>query len=1117
MAFRDFVITARANSALRQYRTTHNLQDLQQAIKLWRAAIDNVSGFDNDIQSNNTEQLALCHQLYYEHTRQQQAYDEMVKAYVEAAQLISPTNPMWVRRTYNAAVCLSERSERYHQPEDQYHTIQLYQTIREKSQVDSESYPLALNNLSVELGKCYKRTGNEDLLFEALVVSQQACDLLARDSPQYPLAIGSQAAILHDLYNIDHDTNHLEKAIQMNHQAIAMLSESTSIYPGVYSNLSTVYMSRYMSSGDAEDLSQARIRLEHAMTMTQHKEHPMRLRIATNLGAVYLECYQRFGQADDLIEALRLCQLAEVESSANDLFRPIYVANFAVAFSIKAIRMGMLDDMRRAISVIKQALENTEMNAPVRPVLLNNLGLCFHELALCGGDLENLTKAVEAYREASLAKPQSGYKWLERRNNLSTGLRDMAEYLHRTEALADAIKIWQELQQNINISGSLKVMVYTNLSVALADYARQSGQPQVIGEAVSLSKHCLQMISAGDTMFPAVMNNWGWVLRSQARLLNNNANYAEATIAYRQVCQTGMEKAPQEVLRSACRWGAWALECSDWKTAAEAYTYGVEAQRRLYETQLLPGDRRQWLAAAPELHANAAYAFARCGDMQQAVVTLEHGRARELSTALSRDRTNMSFLAQTKPELVARYHTTVEQLRMWQMSDVRRTAESTGIDPDDEIHSIMAELRSIIAEIQTIPGHHNFLQPTSWDEVTQAVHTNKPIVYVLGTPVGGLALIVSRRTDDTSAVVTPRWLDQLTTTCLQDLVSGEQDRTVIHSWLDRYQDITSRSERRAKAIDHVGPRLWEVGFGSLMDTLAGELISSAYIIPSGLLTVLPLHLAWKEEHDRRQYILDRFEISVMPSARLLGQFYTNTRDDLPDRLLAIQDPQPVNQKPLLATAVEVQSICQFFSEGTILASTEASHTAVISALPQADIIHFACHGGANWQQPDQVGLVLAHNQWFTMEDLYQLHLPNARLVILSACESGVVYPELPDEVIAFPWSFVHAGSDGVIASLWAVPDTSTAMLMERFYRYWREDGLAPAQALRAAQHWLRDTSTADKRTYYDNHIAQLPSNFGENDHLIKTMRAFLVELQLQDDGYAMAHPYYWGAFQYIGV
>jgi CHAT domain-containing protein len=70
----------------------------------------------------------------------------------------------------------------------------------------------------------------------------------------------------------------------------------------------------------------------------------------------------------------------------------------------------------------------------------------------------------------------------------------------------------------------------------------------------------------------------------------------------------------------------------------------------------------------------------------------------------------------------------------------------------------------------------------------------------------------------------------------------------------------------------------------------------------------------------------------------------------------------------------------------------------------------------------------------TVRDLLESEQPGRRLVTLSACETGIVGTELPDEVVALPSALLQAGFGGVAASLWSVADISTAMLMEHFYR-----------------------------------------------------------------------------------
>jgi CHAT domain-containing protein len=133
----------------------------------------------------------------------------------------------------------------------------------------------------------------------------------------------------------------------------------------------------------------------------------------------------------------------------------------------------------------------------------------------------------------------------------------------------------------------------------------------------------------------------------------------------------------------------------------------------------------------------------------------------------------------------------------------------------------------------------------------------------------------------------------------------------------------------------------------------------------------------------------------------------------------------------------------------------------------------------------------------TLSDLFDLKLSEGetggiRLALLSACATGLPGAQLPDEVISLPTGLLQAGVAGVAASLWAVADLSTMMLLTRFYDLWRKDGLEPALALRKAQKWVRDTSNGEKAAYFN--LVTLDPN--AND---------------------FAHPFHWAAFTYVGA
>jgi CHAT domain-containing protein len=160
------------------------------------------------------------------------------------------------------------------------------------------------------------------------------------------------------------------------------------------------------------------------------------------------------------------------------------------------------------------------------------------------------------------------------------------------------------------------------------------------------------------------------------------------------------------------------------------------------------------------------------------------------------------------------------------------------------------------------------------------------------------------------------------------------------------------------------------------------------------------------------------------------------------------------------------AISSLFKNPQILEHEKATRSAALQALPGAQVAHFSCHGGANWGDPEQSGLLMANNEILNVKDLFEMHLAGARLATLSACETGVPGTKLPDEVVSLPSAFIRAGFAGAIGSLWTVSDESTAQLMTSFYQLWRVKGMPPVQALAEAQKMLRESEKFQHPFYW---------------------------------------------------
>jgi CHAT domain-containing protein len=308
----------------------------------------------------------------------------------------------------------------------------------------------------------------------------------------------------------------------------------------------------------------------------------------------------------------------------------------------------------------------------------------------------------------------------------------------------------------------------------------------------------------------------------------------------------------------------------------------------------------------------------------------------------------------------------------------------------------------------------------------------------------------------------------------------------------------------------------------IVQTLKNLNASKAILIPSGLLGFLPLHAAWTDETSRptgRRYALDDIQFTYSPNALSLKTARQISAVTTATSLLAIDNPT----RDLPNSQPEVDNAIATFPEHQVLRHERATHEAVLAAIPNHSALHFSCHGFADFRTPLNSGLLLANKETLTLRDFFNTQLNGVRLAILSACETGLPGTELPDEALSLPTGLLQAGVAGIAASLWAVADLSTMMLISRFYDLWRPQNpeiaaLDPPEALHQAQIWVRDTTNGEKVAYFSNFMPEFnPQNSTDRmaaetaDYLHKA----LIFSRPQERDFEA--PFHWAAFTYVGV
>jgi CHAT domain-containing protein len=257
------------------------------------------------------------------------------------------------------------------------------------------------------------------------------------------------------------------------------------------------------------------------------------------------------------------------------------------------------------------------------------------------------------------------------------------------------------------------------------------------------------------------------------------------------------------------------------------------------------------------------------------------------------------------------------------------------------------------------------------------------------------------------------------------------------------------------------------------------------IVPDKTLNFLPFAALISPATGR--YLLEDYLIEVSPSATIFAKTSDNAAlrwKGRSEALLSVGDPR-FDQKlftdlPALPSAKrEAQEVASYYQPNARLLIDDAATTARVKrALQDADIVHFATHAVADENSPLQSKLLLANESsngskahhaslsFLRASDIYNLRLPRTRLVVLSACQTGIEKAYRGEGAISLARPFIAAGVPLVVASLWPVDSAATAELMISFHKHRKQDGVSTVEALRSAQLEMLKRSDQSLRDPY---------------------------------------------------
>lgn len=272
-------------------------------------------------------------------------------------------------------------------------------------------------------------------------------------------------------------------------------------------------------------------------------------------------------------------------------------------------------------------------------------------------------------------------------------------------------------------------------------------------------------------------------------------------------------------------------------------------------------------------------------------------------------------------------------------------------------------------------------------------------------------------------------------------------------------------------------RLYKGLLGDVLNDLPKN-VNHLLLVPHGSL----FHLPFSALHDGNGFVCQKFATSYLPTTSLIPVLAKSQAETQPAK------NKPEESAPYLVSAISDYSITR--KEGVVFSSrlrsaaglddlsytleeaqtifdlgkltsgssTMLTNQEVKDSLPELfgkyPVVHFAGHAVFNPEEPLASGLVLADGSILTAAAILQgnaLRTQCGKLLVLSACQTGVNKVTAGGEILGLARALMYAGMPNLVLSLWEVADRSTATLMKDFHSAWQGGKISIYEALRQAQ------------------------------------------------------------------
>lgn len=834
---------------------------------------------------------------------------------------------------------------------------------------------LRLSGLGQALLARYRIGGDRSDLDTAIEMNRAASREITPHQTEFNAVLNNLAISLGQRFECTGDMDDLDEAISASRASAQATADGHVDRPTRLSNVGLMLWTRFKHTGALSDLN-ASIEFAHGAVKTAPREHSALAAMLSNLGTVLLQRYERNGDPQDIDEVVRRNREVLGITDASSPDRPRFLANLCTALHTRFQRLGGFEDLDGAVAAGHDATATVPSHHPERPRYLSLLGGVLTVRFERTGSIADLDDAVVACQAAL---------------DISS-----AEHPERADYLFQLGAALYRRYQRTRTRHDFDCALAAHMEGARADGARPSIRIRAAQAAASMTGRSDPDLAAD-------------LLASAVHLLPE--------VADRRLSRGDQQHAM----------GKWSGLAGDAAALALASREGTPAERAARALQLIEVGRGVLHSQALDLRSDLA-------ELRERHPDLAH-RFEVLRDELDRP---MELASLTEP-------------------DGQVSAAVRAVDAEEQRRSRADQLQATLGNIRAQEGFASFARPPAVSELL-AQAASGPVVSFTVSHYRSDALLL------TSDGIESLNLPDLT----YDLVI-DQIQT-FHRALETVADprMSPLTRKEAQATLHaVLEWLWDVAAEPVLRSLGftGEpspvqLWPRVWWAPGGLLSLLPLHAAGHHSEPLRAdlrdgeppTVMDRVVSSYTTTIRALHHAHSR-RTSAPSvsrSLIVAMPTTPGVQGRLDHVSEEAALLCGLLPEPTLLMApgaeadgmtvpgpeTRPTKARVLKALSDSGIVHFACHGAHDPDDPSQ-SLLLLHDHErdpLTVASLAGMKTDSAQLAYLSACRTAFMESvELIDEAIHLTSAFQLAGFPHVIGTLWEINDEVASHMAADFY------------------------------------------------------------------------------------